>query len=216
VQICQILATIKPASLDGKPCSLLALSARKALAGTTVKAFNALSAIDTTVLVVVPPSERWKTSPEGGFLGVLHSSCQNFDIGPRELEAGKIDFNLVKEWLTHCCQSHRKTCSPREITVNGLRVINCLTKRVEIAVPKCRYVALSYVWGPSASSTSNDQSQHDSATLTLLPKTVEDSIAATVALGFQYLWVDRYVCFFVGQYNPDSAGLTRITVHKSK
>jgi len=154
-KFCQILATIKPPSLDGTNCYLVALSARKALAWTTVKTLNDLSFIDTTLLVVAPPNKRWIKSSEGGFLSVLHSACQNFDVGPRELESGKANFNLVKEWRTRCSQCHRKTCSPKVITFNGLRVINCLTKRVEIAHPKCHYVALSYVWGTSVSSTSN-------------------------------------------------------------
>ncbi|KAA8627766.1 HET domain containing protein [Pyrenophora tritici-repentis] len=45
----------------------------------------------------------------------------------------------------------------------------------------CRFVALSYVWG----------SEQSSLRLEDAPATIKDSITVTLALGYDYLWVDR-------------------------
>jgi hypothetical protein len=59
----------------------------------------------------------------------------------------------------------------------------------------CQFVALSYVWGDDYASAAESTSKplH-------FPLTVEDSLLATLALGYQYLWVDRYVCYPKGSF----------------
>ncbi|CAG8951483.1 hypothetical protein HYFRA_00007399 [Hymenoscyphus fraxineus] len=70
-----------------------------------------------------------------------------------------------------------------------LRVIDCSSYNVILAPKDVQYAALSYQWG-------NKSSTFDLATNkklpTLLPATIKDSIAATLSLGLQYLWVDAY------------------------
>jgi hypothetical protein len=117
-RLCQVLAAIKPPSLDGKTCSLAALSARRTLAWTTIGKLNEMPWDDTTLLGVFPSGRRSKYT-EGGYLGVLDASKQHFDIGPREIEPHKIDFGVVKEWLTFCCENHLKSCSPKSRTIPG-------------------------------------------------------------------------------------------------
>jgi hypothetical protein len=102
-----------------------------------------------------------------------------------------IDVEQIGSWIDECSTTHDVSCRPMPTEgLHGLKVINCARRTIELASPKCKYVALSYVWGQAArfeSPRSHDLRQ-------TLPKTIEDSIAVTLALGYDYLWVDRYVC----------------------
>lgn len=56
-------------------------------------------------------------------------------------------------------------------------------------------MALSYVWGPTPTQTTEGeppQSDHVGHLPWKLSKTIEDAIDATLQLGFNYLWVDKY------------------------
>lgn len=68
--------------------------------------------------------------------------------------------------------------------VPGLRVIDCSLQpphcSVVLAPEPCRYIALSYVWGSQQSEDS-------------FPRVIRDAMSVTRLLGFQFLWVDKYV-----------------------
>ncbi|RYP13467.1 hypothetical protein DL765_006880 [Monosporascus sp. GIB2] len=103
--------------------------------------------------------------------------------------APKADFTLTRAWLDRCRGSH-DFCKPRKpagATLRGFRVIDCqaFAPRVEERPWSERYVALSYVWGPSTEEW---------------PRTVLDAVEVTRRLGERYLWVDR-LC--IGQTNED-------------
>jgi len=68
-------------------------------------------------------------------------------------------------------------------------VIDCIQRIVVLAPEKCDYVALSYVWGKAG----NMPLQEAYDLKAELPATIEDSITTTLVLGYQYLWVDKYV-----------------------
>jgi hypothetical protein len=114
-----------------------------------------------------------------------------------------IDIDQIGSWIDECSTTHDVSCRPLPTAeLHGLKVINCLRRSVELAPPKCKYVALSYVWGQAArfeSPRSHDLQQR-------LPRTIEDSIAVTLALGYDYLWIDRYVC----------SGLTLLVLHEPR
>jgi hypothetical protein len=58
-----------------------------------------------------------------------------------------------------------------------------------VPAPKdTEFVALSYIWGQSYASLTDSAS-----VLSDLPCTIEDSISATLSLGYRYRWADRYV-----------------------
>ncbi|KAH7142162.1 heterokaryon incompatibility protein-domain-containing protein [Dactylonectria macrodidyma] len=102
-----------------------------------------------------------------------------------------LDFSLVKSWLQYCAQHHTKTCGAVGDragldAIASFKLIDCKADEI---IPACgqQYVALSYVWGkgPVAIPTSTRLPKK-------VPKTIRDAITATLALGFQYLWIDRY------------------------
>ncbi|RYP07027.1 hypothetical protein DL764_002786 [Monosporascus ibericus] len=107
---------------------------------------------------------------------------------PRGLRP-KADFVLMRTWLD-CCRGSHDFCKPRKpagATLRGFRVIDCesFAPLVEERPWSERYVALSYVWGPSTEKW---------------PQTVLDAVEVTRRLGERYLWVDR-LC--IDQTNED-------------
>lgn len=50
------------------------------------------------------------------------------------------------------------------------------------------YVTLSYIWGPSPTAAWEDKTKLPDP----VPKVIDDTITVTLALGFRFLWVDRY------------------------
>jgi hypothetical protein len=107
----------------------------------------------------------------------------------RVVAGGGPDYGIVKEWLDHCHANHTSKCG-RTTKQDGtlLRVIDCRTRELQIVPPGTAYVALSYLWGSDVSDTEWNQRKLPDQ----IPKTIEDSIAVTLALGMSYIWIDRY------------------------
>lgn len=119
--------------------------------------------------------------------GVLHPWSSHDELAPRHVDVDRINIQLVREWLQICKTSHKHDLAgPRgRECVPGFKVIDCRTKRIiPVRHDVCQYVALSYVWGAPGSE------EHNAGQY---PKTIEDSITVCNMLGFEYLWVDRYV-----------------------
>lgn len=115
----------------------------------------------------------------------------------RIIQESLIDYDLIKRWIQSCQSGHGieklGPCSPRpRKPIQSLKVIDCLTQTIELSSETSPYVALSYVWGLPTAQNPNPRTGHTSNTIPDLPRTVADAIQATLALGYQYLWVDRY------------------------
>jgi hypothetical protein len=122
---------------------------------------------------------------------------------PRRKSATHIDYGLLSGWLNKCRYEHEAAyCWPETKSIPGMKIINCHTRCVVDAERGCQYVTLSYVWGGAL--TNGD-------TLGSYPPTIEDAITVTVALGFRYLWVDRYVRTIRGCHKINT--LLTMTVH---
>lgn len=107
-----------------------------------------------------------------------------------------VDFGLIKSWLDHCKKHENSThlhCRSSEFdAVSGLNVIDCDTKQLTERPADHLYVALSYVWGPVQKPKDSKERLRPVSLLDAAPRTILDAVAATVALGYRYLWVDRY------------------------
>ncbi|KAI1140130.1 HET-domain-containing protein [Hypoxylon sp. FL0543] len=182
-RICCLLANIKPPSLDGKPCSLVAVSAARALCR---KRPEFLHGDSTLLFVPAGPigAKAFKSALQNGFIG-LSKPGQCVDIGIRPLDPNAASFAMLRRCVAHCRERHRRLCArPTFPRVSDFRVIDCENPRRSIvsAPVACRYAALSYIWGDvSESSSSSDY-----------PQVVVDAIRATLSMELQYLWVDRY------------------------
>ena len=127
-----------------------------------------------------------------------HGSCRPSPFlvpQPRNVQTVRIlqplvDYQIIKSWLTFCQERHSKTCAVFDgadpvSTVRAFRLIDCETRRIGPA-PGQPYVTLSYLWGDSTPPLFSE------VLVSGQPNTIEDAITATRALGFRYLWVDRY------------------------
>ena len=99
----------------------------------------------------------------------------------------RVDFAKVRPGLEACKASH-KSCEPaKSLQLHNLRVIDCIREAVVMAPTACSFVALSYVWGELPADS------YVLGSRIALPPTIEDAVKSTRELGYQYLWVDRYV-----------------------
>jgi len=103
-----------------------------------------------------------------------------------ETEDGRIDFNAVKGWLDECCKLHIRCRINVQQEPYNLRVIDCAERSIIAAPVGCQYLALSYVWGGVFCNTDTSASHLPRE----LPRTIEDSMKATLLLGYKYLWVE--------------------------
>ncbi|KAF2803344.1 HET-domain-containing protein, partial [Mytilinidion resinicola] len=109
-----------------------------------------------------------------------------------------IDWDPVKDWINFCKNHHRKHCKREEQRhVAGLRLIDCETRQIIQATDALDYITLSYVWGKSSE---DEDPPNESSLPERVPRTIEHAVHVTKALGFRYLWVDRYC---VPQHGPE-------------
>lgn len=121
---------------------------------------------------------------------VKAQSCLR-SVYPRHL-----DVTLVKAWINECVHRHGVLCNPPTLdrSKHVTKFIDCEQRTVIPGSIECSYVALSYVWGNSRQAEVDAQLETSFSKLgTRLPRTIEDSIELTRALGMKYLWVGRYV-----------------------
>jgi hypothetical protein len=108
----------------------------------------------------------------------------------RPIDTSNIKWQQVREWIQKCDVEHIDYCErdeTRDVLIDGFQVIDCETRKFVPGHAGCAYVALSYVWGSSSQTPQTLRSQ-----LSRAPPTIEDAIICTQALGFKYLWIDRY------------------------
>jgi hypothetical protein len=111
----------------------------------------------------------------------IHSTKDNKKWRPPLIEPEAIDYGTLRQIFARCRHEHGDSCSPRSgAQLEGFKVIDCHLRKVIPAPSGCQYVALSYVWGGHSESDG-------------FPLTIEDSFRVTKGMGYNYLWVDRYV-----------------------
>ena len=127
-----------------------------------------------------------------------------------------IDPDMIKGWMERCTKLHGEDCKqsflgvgPHPAISMDLMVID-VNKKCLVNMPfGAKYVALSYVWGQAnflttvMSNVSEHQKQGAFSNI-IPPRTVQDAIDLTEAIGLQYLWVDA-LC--IVQDEDESKGL---------
>ncbi len=98
-----------------------------------------------------------------------------------------IDYGHFRRLIDECIKSAHPQCTTDHSSGEMLvvRLIDCEQWKL-VSAGNEPYVTLSYVWG--AQSASDIPTTSTSS----FPQTIEDSIAVTLAMGYKYLWVDRY------------------------
>lgn len=181
---CRLLGSIKDQSLDVHECRLYAYSANAIYARIRTPTLKKHDIASSVLLGIVASTSRSTTLEASDFIGVVdpQHEGQSISIGPRRIRTDRIDYAMIKSWISFCEGKHKRLCNPSiaEI-VEKLRVIDVDTLDIIGAPENCEYVALSYVWGAHVTPPGR------------FPKVVEDSFVVTKKLGYKYLWVDKYV-----------------------
>lgn len=137
--------------------------------------------------------EVWKTGLKFDWTytsclaALTHSGQDDFDVGPRRIVPDAIDYGWVED-LSKICEENHQACANADRCgeILGLRMIDVSARTVIEVSGRCKYVALSYVWGKSMDAQSCDN-------LSAPPLVIEDAITVAASLGYKYLWVDKYV-----------------------
>lgn len=106
-----------------------------------------------------------------------------------------LDVKVVRAWLNYCNHNHLGSCASTESTLHPFtKVINCHSGDVVPLEFENTYLALSYVWGDQELQKGYEDTAVGSYNKpkTRFPPTISDAIELTKALGYTYLWVDRY------------------------
>ncbi|KAI1210238.1 heterokaryon incompatibility protein-domain-containing protein [Annulohypoxylon truncatum] len=139
-------------------------------------------------------NESWCSDVVLG-LAIQESAIGSNDVSRtlRKIDPAKINIDLLKYWVSTCYDQHGKDCNPAESElIPSLRVIDVRTGIIEKAQPRCKYVALSYVWGSSQPPKNNSQNGQGRGLLDIAPETIKDAAWLTEELGYRYIWIDRY------------------------
>ncbi|PMD31553.1 HET-domain-containing protein [Hyaloscypha variabilis F] len=113
-----------------------------------------------------------------------------------EMISSLVNWSKVKSWLDGCDSMHPQCRSDGEFELpSEFRLIDVHRRKIILAQPGCRFVALSYVWGAKtvglqALSGNIEQLQQDGQ-LANLPTTIEDALQVCLNLGEDLLWVDQ-------------------------
>jgi len=109
----------------------------------------------------------------------------------REL-GSTIDMAVPKSWLKCCRDTHGGACHARtQQPLAGFQLLDCRTRHIVSASTSEEYLALSYLWGTGPVSPATTSGGATALPLDV-PAVIDDAIALTTALGFQYIWIDRY------------------------
>ncbi|KAL8833022.1 MAG: hypothetical protein Q9170_004568 [Blastenia crenularia] len=130
-----------------------------------------------------------------------------------EQSSGFVDYSLIKSWMEICTKFHGPKCEGSHHRENEgtpripIYLINLKTRKIVKAQPGTRYVAVSYVWGDDIFQTSSNSAvppYGDGERLIIsniekelylpkrLPRTLEDALTLTEAIGEQFVWIDKY------------------------
>ncbi|KAJ3456055.1 hypothetical protein MRS44_016078 [Fusarium solani] len=137
-----------------------------------------------------------------------HTSQPISPLGSGRRVGPLIEPSTIRGWLRQCEEEHGDCCASPAWVSGGqdeswvLRVIDVKERRVVYLPPKCRYIALSYVWGYDnhalESRLDRCLTSRNSAQLQkvngldriAVPRTVQDAMSLTLDLKERYLWVD--------------------------
>ncbi|KAI8624639.1 heterokaryon incompatibility protein-domain-containing protein [Xylariaceae sp. FL1651] len=106
--------------------------------------------------------------------------------GARAISRERFDSLAARRWI-HECSEYHSPCFTQLDELLPLQVIDCKTEQVIKTPPGITYTALSYVWGAPSNSDGSISFRANNA-----PRVVKDALNVTVALGYRYLWVDKY------------------------
>ena len=118
----------------------------------------------------------------------------------RRVPHERIDVDVLRQWIAKCDSPYgmppgTESSSPIFQRIPSFRLIDVVEERVVESSIRCRFLALSYVWGgyqrfQSTKQNQNFLGQRCSLRDAKLPLTIRDAIDLVREIGERYLWVD--------------------------
>ncbi|KAI0545389.1 heterokaryon incompatibility protein-domain-containing protein [Xylaria curta] len=148
-------------------------------------------------LLVVPRNNSWfknlRVNPISNGCAVLLRGMDHSSLFAPRVVPSLFDPRTVETWLDYCKRHHKLLCGLESTHTPGFQVIDCNTLCIEEVKSVVHYVALSYVWGISGTTCEVVRNTRGERRLPKqLPQVIHDSIEVTKALGYQYLWIDKF------------------------
>ncbi|KAM6478189.1 heterokaryon incompatibility protein-domain-containing protein [Trichoderma sp. SZMC 28011] len=131
-----------------------------------------------------------------GYAALQQLNQQQAVLLPLKVVPPVFDLGTFHHWFGYCKSNHTSLCLSPKSDMFDTRVIDCQEQSITEYKPGMPYVALSYVWGQPQEQREVADRKRLPAKLPLL---IRDAMAVTRAMGFRYLWVDRYC---IDQNNP--------------
>ena len=177
--------------LDNDACRSFSLSCRS-LYGTFRGQQDVCGSVLRTYFVI----ESWDDAEENVNLCPTYiQTGYDFRNLGRVVDPNKINMDEALRWLEICQTTHPGRCARSPNLKSSLWVIDCVARRLVLAIPEQQFVCLSYVWGGEAPR----EQAFGVIIPDDIPKTIEDAMLVAVTLKIPYLWVDRYC---IDQSNP--------------
>ncbi|KAF2667721.1 HET-domain-containing protein [Microthyrium microscopicum] len=136
----------------------------------------------------------------GEILLLKGSSDQRQDVRAglaRVVGESRVDFSLISGWIHSCEEHHRSLCNPGSYKPTYIRLLDIKRMCLVSGSQRCRYFALSYVWGSTATfetlKSNLSELGEDRSILQVrerLPRSINDAISLVSALQERFLWVD--------------------------
>ena len=109
----------------------------------------------------------------------------------------EVNLSLLKQWIQSCKIQHKSCSFPALVTSreHSIRLIDVQDRRIVPATTKEKYVALSYVWGPTTIPSLARDKISECLSIggfkkSAIPQTIIDAIELVKCIGMRYLWVD--------------------------
>lgn len=181
-RVCRLIGHLVNPGLDSKLITRYCLKAREPFGESFVNGERSKLVIlmvqsPTTDFTILPVKNRDYTQC------LLAHNFVKIPYWMRLLQPSLIDFEFFKGKLQLCREGHQECSRSMTTEATELYVIDVVTEERVPAKPGWEYIALSYVWGQEPSHGHEKK----------FPSVVQDAMFVTNALGFRYLWVDRYV-----------------------
>jgi hypothetical protein len=189
--ICQIFSRLSGEDKDSENLYLIAFSTQQVMIRNPVFPRLVDAPVPSISFGICDSLKEVEYSAieKNGWMTPLPDPRRNTVLNARKLDS-QIDIGLIRSWLDSCSANHIETCSIIDSRpTEGVQVIDCRARTILPLVLGTPYLALSYLWGANAGV----EKQKGSGQLPeSLPRTIEDAMLVTLALGYQYLWIDRY------------------------
>ncbi|KAK0642909.1 heterokaryon incompatibility protein-domain-containing protein [Cercophora newfieldiana] len=141
-----------------------------------------------------PEAAHESSSDELGHLIIMDANEPPSPLVPRPIPT-RFDPEPVAAWIGYCDTYHSGICGHVGEPLKLLQLVDCQSLLVVEAPRNAKYIALSYVWkasGSTCETTIDTQNYNMKPLPSPLPLVVRDAIHVTNALGYRYLWIDKF------------------------